>query len=86
MVAAGFVLTLGATQLRPHVDFPRFQPGCRVDYPVHYGIGVHAPAEPSMPVLLLVLGAEYGGLSVASQLRELHQHAPCSTTSPPRSI
>lgn len=29
-----------------------------------------------MPVLLLVLGAEYGGLPVASQLRELHEHAP----------
>ena len=50
----------GAAQLRRYVDFPRFQPGCRVDYPVHYGIGVHAPAEPSMPVLLLVLGAGYG--------------------------
>ena len=58
MVAAGFALTLGAAQLCPHVDFPRFQPGCRVDYPVHYGIGVHAPAEPCMPVLLLVLKAE----------------------------
>ena len=76
MVTAGSALAFGLAELGPHVDLARLQPDGVMDDAVHDRIGMDPSAQPGVPVLLLVLGAEDRGLAVAPQFHELHDHAP----------
>ena len=68
-----YLLTRGG--VFAHVHVAGLDPEGVVDDAVHDGVGVDSGAEPLVPVLLGVLGAEHGGgVSVAS-LEELEQQS-----------
>ena len=61
---APFVAT-GLSAALPHVGLAHVDPDRVVHDPVHDRVGMHPAAEPRVLVLLLELGAEYGGTGAA---------------------
>lgn len=56
-----------------HVGLPGPHPDAVVHDPVHDRVGVHPAAEPGVPVLLAVLGAEDRGRAAVAQPHQLEQ-------------